>query len=65
MITPDTIVGFVGGRCKGEYEEQKAWENAPRASSEIKARIKEHVAALFGFLEKDDDSRRFDEVERG
>lgn len=65
MIKPDTIVGFVGGRCKGEYEEQKAWENAPATSSEIKARINEHVVALFGFLERDHDSRRFDEVERG
>jgi len=65
MIKPDTIVGFVGGHCKGEYDEQKGWENAPAASSEIKARIKQHVAALLGFLEKDDDSRRFDEVERG
>ncbi len=59
-----TIVGHVGGRCKGEFAEQDAWNEAPVESSEIKARIKSHLAATIEFLDKTDDTRRFDEVER-
>jgi len=60
-----TIVGHVGGRCKGDYEEQSAWDNAPARSTEIKAKIKGHIDAVFEFFERKDDTRRFDEVERG
>ena len=59
-----TIVGHVGGRCKGEYEEQRAWESTPATSKEIKGKIDEQLSALFDFLEKDNDKRCFDEVER-
>ncbi len=65
MINLATIVGHVGGRCKGEYEEQNGWRDSPAKSSEIKAKVKEHVNGLFEFLEKENDKRTFAEVERG
>ena len=34
-----TIVGHVGGRCKGEFEEQDAWKDAPPTSAQIQAVI--------------------------
>jgi len=61
----ETIVGHVGGRCKGECEEQNDWRDAPVKSAEIKSKIKEHVSGLFDFVEKGNDQRSFDEVERG
>lgn len=60
-----TIVGHVGGRCKGEFEEQNAWKDAPARSEQIKAVIHEKIEALFAFVDRTNDSRRFDEVERG
>ena len=60
-----TIVGQVGGRCKPALEEQSAWSEAPRSSAEIKAKIHEHVERLFSLVDRDGDTRRFDEVERG
>ena len=60
-----TIVGHVGGCCKGEYEEQRDWSNAPTKSRKIKAKIKVHVGGIFEFLERKNDTRPFDEVERG
>ena len=60
-----TIVGHVGGRCKGELEEQSAWSEAPARSVEVKAKIHEHVGSLFALVDRDGDTRRFDEVERG
>ena len=60
-----TIVGHVGGRCKGECDEQNDWMHAPAKSAEVKSRIKEHVSGLFDFLDQDNDKRTFDEVERG
>ena len=60
-----TIVGHVGGRCKGEYAEQNDWSNAPAKSRQIKAKIKAHVDGIFEFLERNNDTRAFDEVERG
>lgn len=65
MTNLATIVGHVGGRCKGEYEEQSAWENAPVKASKIKAKIKSHIDEIFAFLDKKNDTRSFDEVERG
>lgn len=59
-----TIVGHVGGRCKGNFEEQKAWKDAPARSEQIKAVIHEKIEDLFAFACRTDDSRRFDEVER-
>ena len=59
-----TIVGHTGGQCKGEYAEQKAWEEAPVKSGEIKVEIRAHLGRLLAFVEKDGDSRRFGEVER-
>lgn len=64
MTELKTIIGHVGGRCKGEYAEQKAWDEAPAESFDIKAEVREHVEEVFNFLEKDDDTRRFDQVER-
>jgi hypothetical protein len=60
-----TIVGHVGGPCKGEDEEQRGWRDAPAKSTEIKAKIKGHLASIFEFLEKENDTRTFDEAERG
>lgn len=60
-----TIVGHVGGRCKGEYGEQNDWSNAPAKSRQIQAKIKAHVGGIFEFLERKNDTRCFDEVERG
>ncbi len=59
-----TIVGHVGGRCKGEAPEQKAWENAPVGSSEIKASIRRSVDDILALLDKPRDRRSFDQVER-
>ena len=59
-----TIIGHIGGRCKGEYAEQKAWEETPAPSAEIKGEIHAHLERLLALLEKDGDRRRFDEVER-
>jgi len=59
-----TIVGHVGGRCKGEDQEQDAWRNAPAKARKIKAKIKSHLEEIFAFLEKKNDTRAFDEVER-
>ena len=55
----------MGGRCKGEFEEQNAWKDAPVKSAQIKAAINDKVEAIFAFVDKTDDTRRFDEVERG
>ena len=60
-----TIVGHVGGECKGEFGEQDAWKDGPAKSSEIKDKIKNHIEEIFSFFEKKNDRRRFDEVERG
>ena len=32
----DTIVGHVGGPCKGDSAEQEAWENKPPTRAELK-----------------------------
>ena len=60
-----TIVGHVGGRCKGKDEEQNAWKNVPAKSRKIKAKIKSHIDEIFAFLEKKNDTRSFNEVEKG
>ena len=59
-----TIVGHVGGRCKGVSDEQQSWQGAPVESSEIKQTTLRHVEEVFAFLEQPGDERRFDEVER-
>jgi hypothetical protein len=63
----DSIVGFIGGECKGESREQDdwSWRDAPITSGEIKAKIKTHLQGIFEFTERSDDRRLFDEVERG
>jgi hypothetical protein len=60
----DTIVGHLGGSCKGEFEEQEDFRDKPVASSVIKKKIKSHVDNIFHFIDKCDDDRAFDEVER-
>jgi hypothetical protein len=60
----DTIVGHVGGPCKGDSAEQEAWENKPPTRAELKAAIKDYIDRIFEFVDKRDDERRFDEVER-
>lgn len=60
-----TIVGFVGGECKGESGEQDAWREAPISSAAIKGKIRGHVGVIFEFVDRSDDRRGFDEVERG
>ena len=59
-----TIVGHIGGRCKGESPEQRAWETKPAKPEEIKSAIKEQLNGIFAFLEVPSDSRRFDQIER-
>lgn len=59
-----TIVGHIGGRCKGEWDEQKEWEDRPAGSVEIRVKIKAHLDRIYAFLEVRDDHRHFDEVER-
>lgn len=60
-----SIVGFLGGECKGETPEQSSWRDAPAPSSEIKSRIRAEIEGLFDFVDRKDDTRSFDEVERG
>jgi hypothetical protein len=60
-----TIVGHVGGRCKGKDEEQDVWKNVPAKSRKIKAKIKSHIDEIFAFLEKKNDARSFNDVEQG
>lgn len=60
-----TIVGHVGGRCKGKDEEQDDWRDAPAKARKIKAKVRSHLEEMFSFLEKKNDTRSFDEVERG
>jgi len=61
----DSIIGFVGGSCKGDYSEQDDWREASVGSSIIKEKIKTHVNTLFGFVDRLNDRRTFNEVERG
>jgi len=60
-----TIVGHVGGRCKGQVDEQEAWKDTSIESSEAKAAIDKQVEKLLLFVERKNDKRDFDEVERG
>jgi len=60
-----TIVGHVGGRCKGESAEQEAWESEPAEPRSIKSAIKDHVDEILEFVDRSNDKRHFDEVERG
>lgn len=60
-----TIVGHVGGRCKGESTEQGAWKSEPAKPVAIKSKIKDHVEEIFQFVDRANDERHFDEVERG
>ena len=59
-----TIVGHMGGRCKGQFDEQDAWNDTPVESTEVKAVINTHIEKLLAFVEKNSDRRDFDEVER-
>ena len=59
-----TIVGHVGGRCMGQFDEQDAWKDTPVESTEVKAVINTHIEKLLAFVEKKSDRRDFDEVER-
>ena len=61
----ETIVGHVGRSCKGQVGEQEAWQDTRMDSAEVKAKIHDHVDQLFFFLDKQNDRRSFDEVERG
>jgi len=65
MKTVASIVGFVGGECKGESREQDAWRDAPVTSAEIKGKIQGRIEAIFELVDRNDDQRGFDEVERG
>jgi hypothetical protein len=60
-----TIVGHLGGRCKGECEEQEEWTAKPTTAARIKEKVKSQVDAIFSHLERKNDDRSFDEVERG
>jgi len=59
-----TIVGYVGGRGKGQADEQSAWTDAPASSSEIKSAVYEQLSAVFDLLEKKRDRRSSGEIER-
>jgi hypothetical protein len=61
----DSIIGYIGGSCKGDSSEQDEWREAPVGSSIIKEEIKTHVNTLFGFVDRPNDRRTFNEVERG
>jgi len=60
-----TIVGYVGGRCKGQFDEQDGWKDTPVGSAEVKEVIKTQVESLLAFVEEKSDRRDFDQVERG
>ncbi len=64
MIKLATIVGHVGGQSKGESEEQKGWTDSPATSAQIKGEINKRVAGVFDLVERKNDKRSFDEVER-
>lgn len=59
-----TIVGHVGGACKGQSEEQDPWANTPPESSEIRAAIDARIDEVFGYLDHSRDKRHLDQVER-
>ncbi len=61
----DTIVGYLGGRCKGQCEEQEPWRDAAPRSPEVKAAMDSQVRRLVALVEKKSDKRDLDEVERG
>jgi len=63
-MTLTTIVGHVGGPCKGEDGEQREWRETPVSSAQIRTKIKAHVDEVFAFLDRKNDRRSFDEVER-
>jgi hypothetical protein len=60
----NTIVGYVGGSGKGEFEEQADWVDRAPTVDQIRDRIHLHVARIFAHLERPSDRRVFDEVER-
>ncbi len=55
-----TIVGHLGGRRKGQFDEQDTWKDAPVESAEMKALINKHVEKLFAFVETNNDRRDLD-----
>ena len=59
-----TIVGHVGGRCKGESEEQAGWHQGPVKSKVIKKRARAHVAGMLKGLDIENDTRTLDQVEQ-
>ena len=59
-----TIVGHVGGRCKGESAEQDRWVDHPPRATEIKSAINDHVDEIFQFVDRANDNRHFDEVDQ-
>jgi len=59
-----TIVGHAGGRCKGAFEEQDAWKDEPNEGRDVRDAIHEHFESMVGFVDKTNDRRSFDEVER-
>jgi hypothetical protein len=60
-----TIVGYLGGRCKGDSAEQLDWDRRSVSSAVIRERIDACCAELLGFVDRPRDHRRFDEVQRG
>lgn len=58
-IKPDCNKSF-----KSEFVEQDEWKNEPVKSKLIKKRIIQHVKHIFSVLEKKNDERSFDDVEK-
>ena len=61
----DTIVGHLGGRCKGHCEEQEQWRDEAPESADVKASIDSRMEKLLGFVDRKNDKRDLDEVEGG
>ena len=59
-----TIVGHVGGPCKGESDEQREWQEDPPSSRRIREVLGDQVTRTFRLLDREDDERDFDEIER-
>jgi len=59
-----TIVGHLGGACKGQFEEQDHWTQTPPESSEIRATIHARVDEVFSYLAHSRDKRPLDQIER-
>lgn len=59
-----TIVGHVGGSCKGNSDEQQAWDADPVSSDRIRAVARSSFNRILSELDKKSDGREFEDIER-